>query len=941
MSNYKDTLNLPRTAFPMKANLPVREPELLKHWQQQDVYQLLRKARAGRPKFVLLDGPPYANGNIHIGHAVNKILKDMVVKFRGLDGMDAPYVPGWDCHGLPIEQQVEKKIGRVGQKVDAKAFRAACRAYAQEQVNRQRADFKRLGVFGDWEHPYLTMDASYEGNQLRALGEVIRRGHLYKGLKPVHWCLECGSALAEAEVEYEDKVSPSIYVMFPVADEKAFLAKMQHGKFLGDGPLAVLVWTTTPWTLPANQAVALRPGYTEYSLLQIKINDKPIRILVATSLEDVIAKKCGFIIQGASARARGDDLEGLKLKHPFYDRIVPIVLGEHVTLDEGTGAVHTAPGHGREDFALGIQYDLPLENPVDSHGIFVPGTPLFAGEQVFKANEHIIEVLREHGTLLQHAPYTHSYPHCWRHKTPVIFRATPQWFIGMDQNGLRQQALEEIKKVKWTPGWGEQRIEGMVANRPDWCVSRQRTWGVPIALFVHKHSGELHPRTAELLEQVAQKVEKHGIDVWFDMQAAELLGKDADQYEKVPDILDVWFDSGVAHYCVGEKRLGIGVNQKADLYLEGSDQHRGWFQSSLLTSVAMRGQAPYQGVLTHGFTVDEQGRKMSKSLGNVIAPQDVIKHLGADVLRLWVAATDYSGELSVSNTILEHMAEAYRKMRNTLRYLLANLYDFDPAANAVPAADMLMLDQWLLERARQLQQEVRSAYERYEFHHIYQKIYHFCVVDLSGFYLDVVKDREYTTQADSPARRSCQTAMWQVAEAMLRWLMPILSFTAEEAWGFMPGKRTASVFLATWHELPPATGVDQGLWQTLLKVRESVKKELEFLRMMGSIGSPLDAEVDLYCDPELANKLRPLGEELRFLFITSYARTHAADQRPADAKASEELPGLWAVAHASTHTKCVRCWHHREDVGKNQEHPELCGRCVQNVSGKGEVRRFA
>jgi len=941
VSNYKDTLNLPRTTFPMKANLPAREPELLKHWQEQDVYQLIRAARAGKPKFILQDGPPYANGNIHIGHAVNKILKDIVVKSRGLDGLDAPYVPGWDCHGLPIEQQVEKKIGRVGQKIEAKAFRAACRAYAHEQVSRQREDFKRLGVFGDWEHPYLTMDPSYEGNQLRALGEVIRRGHLYKGLKPVHWCLDCGSALAEAEVEYEDRVSPSIYVMFPVADDKAFLAKMQTGKSLGEGPVSVLIWTTTPWTLPANQAVALRPGDTEYVLLQTRINNEPKRILVAAALQDEIAKKCDFSIEGAVARARGVDLEGLKLRHPFYDRVVPIVLGEHVTLDEGTGAVHTAPGHGREDFTLGLQYNLPIDNPVDSHGVFVPGTELFAGEQVFKANAHIIEVLQERGKLLHHAPFKHSYPHCWRHKTPVIFRATPQWFIGMDQKGLRTQALTEIKQARWMPSWGEQRIEGMVANRPDWCVSRQRTWGVPIALFVHKHSDELHPRTAELLEQVAQRVEIFGIDAWFDMDAAELLGTDAAQYEKVTDILDVWFDSGVAHYCVGEKRLGIGVNQKADLYLEGSDQHRGWFQSSLLTSVAMRGKAPYQSVLTHGFTVDEQGRKMSKSLGNVISPQDVIKHLGADVLRLWVAATDYSGELSVSGTILEHMAEAYRKMRNTLRYLLANLYDFDPAVNAVSAEKMLWLDQWLLEHARLVQQEVRSAYEHYEFHLIYQKIYNFCVVELSGFYLDVVKDREYTTQADSLARRSCQTAMYHVAEAMLRWLTPILSFTAEEAWRVMPGRRDASVFLATWHEFPQVAGVDKALWDTLLKVRESVKKELESLRMAGSIGSPLDAEVDLYCDTELANRLQPISEELRFLFITSYARLHAAGARPADAKPSGELPGLWIVVHASAHAKCVRCWHHREDVGKHQEHPELCGRCVNNVAGSGEIRRFA
>ena len=943
VNNYKDTLNLPRTAFLMKANLPVREPELLKHWQEQDVYQLIRAARAGKPRFILQDGPPYANGNIHIGHAVNKILKDMVIKSRSLDGLDAPYVPGWDCHGLPIEQQVEKKIGRVGQQVEAKAFRAACRAYAHEQVNRQREGFQRLGVFGDWQHPYLTMDSSYEGNQLRALAEIIRRGHLYKGLKPVHWCLDCGSALAEAEVEYEDKVSPSIYVMFPVVDEKTFLAKMQPGKSLGQGPMSVLIWTTTPWTLPANQAVALNKEF-DYVLIQVKVEGVLQRILLAGGLLNAVLEGCGIkdAYLGTLAHASGADLAGLELQHPFYQRVVPMVLGEHVTLDDGTGAVHTAPGHGQEDFVVGLKYGLKVDNPVDSHGVFVPGTELFAGEQVFKANVRIVEVLRERGRLLHHAPYKHSYPHCWRHKTPVIFRATPQWFIGMDQNGLRTQALTEIKQVHWTPGWGEQRIEGMVANRPDWCVSRQRTWGVPIALFVHKHSGELHPRTAELLEQVAQRVEKDGVDAWFDMHAAELLGTDAARYEKVTDILDVWFDSGVVHYCVGEKRLGIGVDQKADLYLEGSDQHRGWFQSSLLTSIAMRGKAPYQGVLTHGFTVDEQGRKMSKSLGNVISPQDVIKHLGADVLRLWVAATDYSGELSVSGTILEHMAEAYRKMRNTLRYLLANLYDFDPGRDALPPENMLALDRWLLARTARLQEEMRRAYANYQFHLIYQQIYGFCVVDLSSLYLDVIKDREYTMQANSRGRRSCQTAMYHVAEAMVRWLAPILSFTAEEAWQFLPGRREATVFLAEWHTLPTVADERRAEWATLSQVRDTVRKELERLRVAGNIGSSLDAEADLYCDAPLSETIHDtVGDELRFALITSEARLHPSHERPQDAAASDWLPGLWVAVRPSNHAKCARCWHHRQDVGTHPEHPGLCSRCVENVAGQGETRRFA
>jgi len=664
-------------------------------------------------------------------------------------------------------------------------------------------------------------------------------------------------------------------------------------------------------------------------------------LLVAAQLCDQIAELDGVTFKGIVARAKGQDLEGLMLKHPFYDRSVPVILGEHVTLDAGTGAVHTAPAHGQEDFVVGRQYKLPVDNPVDSNGVFVPDTPMFAGEFVFKANPHIIEVLRERGMLLHDEPFRHSYPHCWRHKSPVIFRATPQWFIGMDQNGLRRDALAEIKRVQFTPAWGESRIEGMVANRPDWCISRQRTWGVPIALFVHKHTGELHPRTAELLEDVAERVARDGIDAWFELEAADLLGEDAADYEKVKDILDVWFDSGVVHYCVGEKRMGLGVDDKADLYLEGSDQHRGWFQSSLLTSVAIRGKAPYKGVLTHGFTVDEQGRKMSKSIGNVVVPQKVIGALGADVLRLWVSATDYSGELSVSDNILKHAAEAYRKMRNTLRYLLANLYDFDPGQHALPANELLDLDRWLLAKTAKLQAEIRQAYDNYQFHLIYQKVYNFCIVDMSSFYLDVIKDREYTTRANSVARRSCQTAMYHVAEAMVRWLAPILSFTAEEVWQQLPGKRDASVFLATWYDIPHPGEIDMNAWQTVLEVREAVRKELEKLRVTGAVGSSLDAEVDLYCEPELAAVLKKPGEELRFALITSYARVHAAAQRPADAVQAAELSGLWIGVKPSAWTKCERCWHHREDVGQNHDHPTLCSRCVQNVSGDGEQRHFA
>ena len=936
-ADYKSTLNLPRTDFPMKANLPGREPEQLKRWAEQDLYGRIRAKRAGRPRYVLQDGPPYANGDIHLGHAVNKVLKDIVVKSRSLDDLDAPYIPGWDCHGLPIELMVEKKLGKPGQKVDARAFRAACREYAREQIARQREDFKRLGVLGDWHKPYLTMDFQYEADQLRALAEVVRHGHLYKGLKPVYWCLDCGSALAEAEVEYEDKTSPAVDVRFPVVDEAEFLKRM--GTTEGKGPVSIPIWTTTPWTLPANQAVALN-GEIEYALVQADTAAGSERVLLAQPLVEAVMQRWGVQGYRILASTTGKALEGLKLRHPFYDRVVPVVLGEHVTLDAGTGAVHTAPGHGHEDFAVGMQYGLPIDNPVDNHGVFLPNTKLFAGQHVFKANDHIIKTLVEQGMLLHHEPLRHSYPHCWRHKTPVIFRATPQWFISMDQNGLRRQATEQIGEVNWIPDWGKSRIEAMVGNRPDWCISRQRTWGVPIAMFVHKETGELHPRTTELLEQAARRVEKEGVDAWFDLKAEELLGDEAKHYEQVRDILDVWFDSGMVHYCVGEKRLGLGAGKRADIYLEGSDQHRGWFQSSLLTSVAIRGQAPYKDVLTHGFTVDEQGRKMSKSLGNVILPQKVIGSLGADVLRLWVAATDYSGELAVSDNILKHMAEAYRKMRNTLRYLLANLYDFDPAADALPAGQMLELDRWLMARAAELQEEVRKAYQGYQFHLIYQKVYSFCVVDLSSFYLDVVKDREYTTRADSTARRSCQTAMYHIVEAMVRWLAPILSFTAEEIWRYLPGQRDESVFMATWHAVPDAGTVDMRQWRKLLDVREAVRKELEKLRVEGRIGSSLDAEVDLYCEPELAHNLARLGEELRFALITSYARVHEDTKRPKDAVESAELPGLAVLAKASGHEKCVRCWHHREDVGADKAHPGLCSRCVSNVAGSGEMRKF-
>ena len=938
MADYKHTINLPQTDFPMKADLAQREPAMVRAWEERGTYAKLRELARGRPRFVLHDGPPYANGAIHIGHAVNKILKDIVVKSRSLDGFDSPYVPGWDCHGLPIELQVEKKHGRPGQKLDAQAFRAACRAYAHEQIDLQRADFKRLGVLGDWDRPYLTMSPRYEAQQLRAFGHIIRNGHLYKGVKPVHWCLDCRSALAEAEVEYEEKTSPAIDVAFRVSDRNDLAARIGLTAAQLDTAPAVVIWTTTPWTLPANQAVALRAEF-RYVLAQAGTGGERRGLIVAAELLESSLKRFGLSGAVVLAQFEGRALEGLKLQHPFQDRQVPVVLGEHVTLDAGTGAVHTAPGHGLEDFAVAQRYGLPVTNPVGNDGRFLPDTPLVAGLKVDAANAVIIDALAKGGRLLHQESLRHSYPHCWRHKTPVIFRATPQWFISMERAGLRAHTLRDIPGVAWTPAWGEQRITGMIESRPDWCISRQRTWGVPIPLFVHRETGERHPRTQELIEAAAARVEQGGIDAWFALEPQELLGADAAHYDKVIDVMDVWADSGLSFECVGAERPE--VTAPVELYLEGSDQHRGWFHSSLLMSEALYERAPYRGVLTHGFTVDEKGRKMSKSLGNVVAPQKVMNSLGADVLRLWVSATDYANEMSVSDEILKRMADSYRRMRNTLRFLLGNLHGFDPARHGLPTARLLALDRWVLERTRTLQAEVLEAYRKYTFHLIYQKVHNFCSVDLGGFYLDVIKDRMYTTPAEGGARRSAQTVMFHIAECMVRWLAPILSFTAEEAWRHLPGERRESVFHENWHTLPqaPADPID---WEALIQLRTDVTRELEKLRDTGAIGAPLDARVEVYCVADEFARFAALGEELRFLLITSHAHVHQAAVAPlgAVAAANTGRSGVWILAQASAEPKCVRCWHRRADVGSDARHPQLCARCVSNIEGPGEQRKF-
>ncbi|MET4879093.1 isoleucine--tRNA ligase [Morganella morganii] len=937
MSDYKNTLNLPETGFPMRGDLAKREPDMLKRWYKEGLYQAIRKAKTGKKTFILHDGPPYANGSIHIGHSVNKILKDIIIKSKGMAGFDSPYIPGWDCHGLPIEHKVEQVIGKPGDKVTPAEFRAACREYAKEQIEGQKEDFIRLGVLGDWDHPYLTMDFKTEAHIIRALAKVIANGHLVKGAKPVHWCTSCASSLAEAEVEYYDKTSPSIDVRFTAVD-----ADTVYSKFgvRNDGlPVSLVIWTTTPWTLPANRAISLNPEF-DYQL--VRVNDE--RLILAADLVESVMKRAGITSWIVENDCKGSDLELLRFNHPFMGFDVPAILGDHVTLDAGTGAVHTAPGHGPDDYVIGQKYGLETANPVGPNGCYVSGTyPVLDGVFVLKANDIILDLLKEKGALLHSENISHSYPCCWRHKTPVIFRATPQWFIGMDVNGLRPQSLNEIKGVKWIPGWGEARITAMVENRPDWCISRQRTWGTPMSLFVHKETQELHPRTLELMEDVAKRVEEHGIQAWWDLDPRDLLGDDADIYEKVPDTLDVWFDSGSTHFAVVDARPEFHGNS-ADMYLEGSDQHRGWFMSSLMLSTAMKGKAPYREVLTHGFTVDGQGRKMSKSLGNTISPQDVMNKLGADILRLWVASTDYSGEIAVSDEILKRSADSYRRIRNTARFLLANLNGFNPETDMVKPEEMIVADRWAVGRALAAQADILKSYEAYDFHEVVQRLMQFCSVEMGSFYLDIIKDRQYTAKSDGLARRSCQTALFHIAEALVRWMAPIMSFTADEIWNVMPGKRPQYVFTEEWYDglfgLNAQDSMNDDYWATLLAVRGEVNKVLEQARADKLIGGSLEAAVTLYADDALAAQLNSLGNELRFVLLTSQADVKPLSAAPENA-VNSELDGLRIGFGKAEGSKCPRCWHYATDIGQDSEHPELCGRCVTNVAGNGEERKFA
>ncbi|MFZ6657066.1 isoleucine--tRNA ligase [Undibacterium sp. TJN19] len=943
----KYPVNMTETAFPMRGDLAKREPKWVKEWQDKKIYERVRKASAGRPKFILHDGPPYANGDIHLGHAVNKILKDMIVKARTLAGFDAPYVPGWDCHGMPIEIQVEKLFGK---NLPVAEVHAKARVYANEQIEKQKAGFIRLGVLGEWDNPYKTMAFGNEADELRALGKLLEKGYVYRGLKPVNWCFDCGSALAEAEVEYENKRDPSIDVGFPFAEPEKLAAAFKLDKLPLDKGYCV-IWTTTPWTIPSNQALNMHPEIT-YALVKTQREGEDILLILAKDLVEASLTNYGLTGE-IIATCLGADLSEIKFKHPLaaldagYDRFSPVYLGEYVSTETGTGVVHSAPAYGIEDFqsckAHGMKDD-DIIAPVMGDGKFASSLPFFAGMTIWEASKPICDKLREAGTLFAFKMFEHSYMHCWRHKTPIIYRATSQWFASMDNtpkaggDSLRQTALKAIDDTAFFPAWGKARLHGMIANRPDWTLSRQRQWGVPMAFFLHKETGQLHPRTPELLEQIAKRIEQEGIEAWQKIEVADLLGDEAAMYVKNRDTLDVWFDSGVTHQTVLRGSHKQQLQFPADLYLEGSDQHRGWFHSSLLTASMLDGRAPYKALLTHGFTVDGDGKKMSKSLGNTLAPQKISDTLGADILRLWVASSDYSGELSISDEILKRVTEAYRRIRNTLRFLLANTSDFDVAKHAVAINELLEIDRYAIANMAALQKDILAHFEAFEFHPVVSKLQSFCSEDLGGFYLDILKDRLYTSGATSHARRSAQTAIWHITQSLLRLMAPMLSFTAEEAWQFFAAADAyqdsdETIFTQTYYSLPEIADAEALLakYAALRAVRTDVTKQLEEVRVAGGIGSSLQAEVTIKASGSKFDVLNSFADNLKFALITS-----AAGVEQVASEAEEAV-----VVTPSKYEKCERCWHYRADVGSNAEHVGLCGRCVSNLFGAGENRRFA
>ncbi|MBK4764760.1 MAG: isoleucine--tRNA ligase [Pantoea sp. Brub] len=940
MIDYKSTLNLPKTKFPMKGNLVKSELATLKRWHDTKLYTIVRKSKQDKKIFFLHDGPPYANGSIHIGHSVNKILKDIIIKSKGMGGYNAPYIPGWDCHGLPIEHKVEQMVGKPGENISYSDFRKVCRKYVNQQIENQKTDFIRLGILGDWENPYLTMNFKTEANIIRLLGDIIHNGYLYRGVKPVHWCLDCCSALAEAEVEYKDKISASIDVIFDSIDNNDLYRIFNIPN--NNNPISIIIWTTTPWTIPLNCAISVHPKFT-YQLIQV--NNR--LIIIAKELVKDVLTRLNLYNWTILGECLGADLEFRKFKHPFLNIISPVILSDNIKLNVGTGAVHIAPNHGLEDYILSKKYNLKIVDAINPNGSYSKGIhPILDNMNIFEANDIIVNLLKNKNALFSNEKHLHSYPHCWRHKTPVIFRATPQWFISMDRKNIRERSIQLIKNVKWIPNWGKTCMESMLLNRPDWCISRQRTWGVPIALFIHKETKQLHPDTIQLIQQVALLVEKYGVQIWWDLDPSSIIKQDANNYIKVIDTLDVWFDSGSTIYTIIHDYPNIKNDNISDLCLEGSDQYRGWFMSSLIISTAVKNQTPYRQILTQGFTVDENGQKMSKSLGNVISPQSIVNKFGSDVLRLWVASTDYSAEMKISEKLLTNAIEYYRRIRNTARFFLANLNDFNPSIDLIQPENMILIDRWAVSRANQTQKNIIDAYENYNFHEVIQHLMQFCSVDMGSIYLDIIKDRQYTARKNSLIRRSAQTALWHIIQAFVRWISPIISFTADEIWGYLikiENNKIHCIFSEEWYrslfDLSKSEKINNDDWNTLLKIRCEVNKIIEQARTNKYIGSSLESSINLYVDMSLSRVLKLLGDELKFFLITSNTKIINYNYADKLAKQSNIL-NLKIYFCKADGRKCPRCWHYTTDIGQNIQHIDVCQRCYLNMFGEGENRNF-
>ncbi|CAL4320154.1 isoleucine--tRNA ligase [Buchnera aphidicola] len=938
MNDYKNTLNLPQTSFSMRANLSQKEPEILKNWYLNNLYQLIRQKKEGKEIFYLHDGPPYANGNIHIGHAVNKILKDIIIKSKNMSGFDAPYIPSWDCHGLPIEQKVEEEIGLISKQIDTQIFQDKCRKYAKKQVKKQKEDFIRLGIIGDWENAHLTMDFQNEANIIKTLSKIIKKKYLYKAFKPIHWCLKCHSSLSDAEIEYFYKKSDSIFVSMKNKNNKMF-KEIFNIDTLNNKDIHLPIWTTTPWTLPSSQAITVHPKI-EYQL----VKTKKLNLILAKALVSNVMKILKIEKWNILSSFQGKDLEGKEFLHPFLENVsLPVILGKHVTLDSGTGSVHTAPDHGEEDYIVSQKYNIKTINLVDFKGDYINNVhPELDGINIFKANKIIIDILIKKDCLLHHEFLKHSYPHCWRHKTPVIFRATQQWFIKIDQNKLRCKTLEEIRKVSWIPKWGEIRIREMIKKRPDWCISRQRKWGVPMCFFVHKETGDIHPKTYLLMKKIIKKVQLEGIKAWWKIDKKEILGKTHNMYCKIFDILDVWFESGSTHTLINYENKKYQKNS-ADMFLEGSDQHRGWFMSSLIISMLKKNKPPYSEVITHGFVIDKNGQKMSKSIGNTLSPNEIVKTLGADILRLWVASSNYTNDISISDEILKRSSDIYRRIRNTARFILGNISDFDPKKNTIFKEKMVLLDQWAIGQTKKAQDEIIEFYKKYNFHAVIKRLMYFCSVEMGSFYLDIIKDRQYTLKQNSQERRSSQTAMYYIIHALVRWIAPILSFTANEIWTHLPGNNSKYVFTEEWFDklfyLDENNIFNYQFWDYIIEIKNEINKFLEEEIHNKNISHSLEAHLTLYVMPELNEKLKNLGDELKFIFLTSQVQIKLYNQAPKNSKKSKKISNFKIFIKKMTEEKCPRCWHY-SILKKNENDQKICSRCIENTIGNGEKRVF-